>query len=210
MRLLSFAASAILLGLAAAPSHAAVTSASVWLNDFSDNASVIPAGPPSSTFNAGLINYDSNATGYTVGQFVNDPLGLGFSNPSVAAASLLNTHFQFIGTIGLLAGNNSFVVGHDDGLILNIAGFGLVLNQPGPTAFTNTPFNVFNPGAAGNFAFQLDYNECCGPPAELEFAVNNVNVGGVPELGTWAMMIIGFGGIAVRMHRRPSASALTA
>jgi hypothetical protein len=210
MRFLPLAVSAVLLGFAAAPSYASVTSAAVWLNDFSNDASVIPAGPPSSTFNAGLLNYDSNATGYTVGQFVNDPTGSGFSNPSVAAAGLDNTHFEFKGTIGLLAGNNSFVVGHDDGLILSITGFGLVLNQPGPTAFTNTPFNVFNPGAAGNFAFQLDYNECCGPPAELEFAVNNVNVGSVPELGTWAMMIIGFAGVGLQMRRRQSSLALTA
>jgi hypothetical protein len=33
---------------------------------------------------------------------------------------------------------------------------------------------------------------------------------GVPELGTWAMMIIGFGGVAVQMRRRDRAVALAA
>ena len=97
---------------------------------------------PDSTFNPGAINYDSNVTGYTVGQFVNDPLGLSFSNPVVAAADLDNTHIRITGTIGLLAGNNSFVVGHDDGVVMSITGIGLVVNDPGPTSFSNTPFNV--------------------------------------------------------------------
>ena len=114
----------------------------------------------------------------------------------IAALALNNVHIQITGTIGLLSGNNSFVLGHDDGARLVITGIGNVLDVPGPTSYVTTPFNVNNPGAAGNFAFVLDYNECCGPPAELEFAVNNVIVtSGVPEPSTWAMMIIGFAGL---------------
>ncbi len=34
--------------------------------------------------------------------------------------------------------------------------------------------------------------------------------GGVPELATWAMMIVGFGGVALQMRRRDGAISLTA
>lgn len=205
-----FAVAALLFSIfGGGASFAGVTSGSVWLNDFSNNASVIPGGPPDSTFASGAINYNSALTGYTVGQFLNNPGGVGFSNPAVAAADLNDTHFQFVGTVGLLSGNNSFVVAHDDGLILNIAGFGLVVNAPNPTAPVFTPFNVFNPGPAGNFAFQLDYNETFGPPATLVWSINNVLVtgGGVPEPAIWAMMLVGFGAIGFAARHRPNTSA---
>jgi hypothetical protein len=191
---------------AASPSQAQVTGGKVWINDFSNDASActVCAGAPTTTFTTSAINYDSTITSYTIGGFLNDPAGANFSNPAAAALALNNTHIELVGTIGLLAGNNSFVVEHDDGLTLFITGIGLVLNQPGPTSPTSTPFNVFNPGAAGNFAFVLEYNECCGPPAELVMAINGVVVGGVPEPGTWAMMLLGFAGLgfAFRQSRR--------
>jgi len=206
-KLLLAAASAAML-LAASAANAGVTSGSVWLNDLSDNASVIPGGPADATFTTNAINYDSTIGGYTVGGFVNDPTGANFNNPGVATQGLDHTHFQFIGTVGLLSGNNSFVVAHDDGLILSIAGFGLVVNSPNPTSPTFTPFNVFNPGPAGNFAFQLDYNETFGPPATLVWSINNVIVtGGVPEPATWAMMLMGFGGLGAVLRRRKAVLA---
>jgi hypothetical protein len=191
------------LGLLAAASstYAGVTSGSVWIGDFSSDASVIPAGPATATFTTSAINYDSDVGGYTIGGFVNDPTGVHFSNAAVAGDDLNDTHFQFVGTLGLLSGNNVFDVIHDDGLILNIAGFGLVVNQPGPTSAVDTPFNVFNPGAAGNFAFQLDYNETFGPPAVLIMRVNDVVVtGGVPEPASWALMLTGFFGMGAAMR----------
>ena len=210
MRFPSIATGLVLLGMAvASPSFAGVNQGSVWLNDFSSDASVIPPGAPDSTFTTSAVNYDSGVGGYTVGGFVNDPTGSAFSNPSVAAADLNNTHFQFTGTVGLLSGNNTFDVIHDDGLILNIAGFGLVVNQPGPTSAVDTPFTVFNPGAAGNFAFQLDYNETFGPPAVLVWKINNVVVtGGVPEPMTWALMLTGFFGIGAMLRRRKTSAAI--
>jgi hypothetical protein len=213
MRSIALATGLALISLAAAsPTCAGVTSGSVWLNDLSGDASVIPAGAPDSTFSTSAINYDSSVGGYTVGGFLNDPGGAGFSNPGVAGAALNNTHFQFVGTVGLLSGNNKFDVIHDDGLILNIAGFGLVVNEPGPTAAVDTPFTVFNPGAAGNFSFTLDYNECCGPPAVLIWKVNDVVVrgGGVPEPATWALMLTGLFGMGSLLRRNRKASTALA
>ncbi|MGZ5805231.1 MAG: hypothetical protein ACXWJT_13785, partial [Xanthobacteraceae bacterium] len=88
--------------------YALPISGSVWLNDSSNDASActVCVNPADSTFTPGPINYDSNVGGYTVGGFVNDPTGATFSNPSVATQSLFNTHFRFIGTIGLNSGNN--------------------------------------------------------------------------------------------------------
>ena len=94
-------------------------------------ACTVCAGSPTTTFTTTAINYNSAITSYTIGGFLNDPAGANFSNPAAAALALNNTHIELVGTIGLLAGNNSFVVAHDDGLTLFITGIGLVVNQPG-------------------------------------------------------------------------------
>jgi hypothetical protein len=202
---------AVLPLLGAGVAQASATAGSLWINDpTSTDASIVPAGTPDATFSTGLINYDSNVGGYTVGGFLNHPA---FSNESAAflaaggdAAPLNNTFVQITGTLGLLSGNNSFVLGHDDGVFMTITGIGTALNQPGPTGFTNTPFNVFNPGAAGNFPFILNYTECCGPPAELLLTVNNVNPGGVPEPATWAMMMVGVAGLGMVLRAHAQAN----
>jgi hypothetical protein len=70
----------------------------------------------------------------------------------------------------------------------------------------------------------LDPFEANGPPIRLSgrivafdapvvvgnFAVSLSAVPGVPELGTWAMMIIGFGGVGLQLRRRRGTVALTA
>jgi PEP-CTERM motif len=188
------------------PSQAQVTG-TIWLGDFSDNAGACTvcngANPLQANFTvgAGGINFQiNNSDVNTVSQFLN---GATLSDPSIANDVMDNSHVRLTGTIGLLSGMNSFVVGHDDGVVLSIATFGTVVNAPGPTSFSTSPFTVNNPGAAGNFAFTLDYNECCGGPADLEFAINNVVVG-VPEPATWGMMLLGFAGLgfAFRQSRR--------
>ncbi|MGH9416869.1 MAG: hypothetical protein ACRD01_09600 [Terriglobales bacterium] len=80
------------------------------------------------------------------------------------------------------------MVGHDDGVVLSIAGIGTVVNAPGPTGRVETPFNVPNSGTADEFNFTLDYAESCGGPADLIFAVNDQNLGAVPEPATVALM----------------------
>ncbi len=196
------AAAGLLVLAGTGTSQAGALTGAVWETS-STNASstTIPAGPPTATFIPGAIDYNPADTNppYTIGSFLNNPVFL--TGGSHAGDNLGNTVFQFTGTIGLNSGNNSFVVGHDDGVVLTIAGFGTVVNEPGPTALDETPFNVFNAGAAGNFTFTLDYAECCGPPAALVFSINNVTVG-APEPATMAILGTGLAGLGFLRRRK--------
>jgi hypothetical protein len=224
MRFRGYVAGAVALAALAASAGAASAGAddgSIWLSVPSDSASTIPGTPPDATFSPGPIDYNPTDTPaiYTVGPFLNNPT---FSNQSAAfvaaggananmGSGTGNTFIDITGTVGLLSGANSFVLAHDDGVVLNITGFGTVLNEPGPTAENFSPFTVTNPGPAGNFAFNLQYVECCGPPATLQWTINDVTVGGVPEPATWAMMFLGVGfiGAGLRMVRRKDGMDLT-
>jgi hypothetical protein len=164
------------------------------------------------TLNISAIDFTNapgnNSDAFTIGAFLNNPAGL---NSTVAALTLDNTYFLFTGSTFLNAGMNSFVVPHDDGLQLNFPGLtpSLVIDQPGPTSEVDTPFNV-NAPSAGVYAFQLSYGETHGGPAVLRFQVNDQTVGGgVPEPASWALMIVGFGGLGA-MARRRKTMALTA
>lgn len=214
-RTFAAAAAAVMLSIFAGGAHASATSGELWINNPNPNdASIVPPGAPDATFATGAINYQSGPA-YTIGEFLNNPV---FNNQSAAfiaaggaSATADNIFLDISGTVGLLHGNNAFVVGHDDGAVMTVAGFGTVVSQPGPTGFTNTPFNVFNPGATGNFAFNLQYTECCGPPADLLLAINNVTVtSGVPEPTIWAMMLVGFGGLGLAMRHRAKSAVSTA
>lgn len=146
---------------------------------FGDPTSADYLGTPDATFDSGQIAYNPTDSGaiYTLSAFLNNPT---FHNQSAgfnANGNLNNTYFYFTGQLFLNAGANSFVVGHDDGLQLNIDGIGLVVDRPGPTALNETPFNVTAP-SAGLYNFELSYGECCGPPASLVWEINEQPVGG--------------------------------
>lgn len=198
LKILAGAVSALALASAA---NAAVN-VSIWTDQAaaSANATLAQAatlGAANGVTSVNAINFDSS-NGYTVGAFLNSPAGL---SATTFNHSLDNTYMYFTGQLFLNAGGNSFVVSHDDGLQLNIDGLGLVVNQPGPTAPVDTPFNV-NAPTAGLYNFQLSYGECCGPPARLVFNINGTAVGGVPEPATWAMLLGGFGLAGAVTRRR--------
>jgi hypothetical protein len=210
---LALSAFCLLAGAQIGAAHASATSGELWINvtclsDSGCNASDVPGGTPDATFSPGVIDYQSLIGGYTVGGFLNNPT---FANESPAfisagagSADLNNTFIQITGTVGLNEGNNSFVVGHDDGVVLTIAGIGTVVDEPGPTGFDSTPFNVTAP-STGNYAFTLDYDECCGPPADLLWSINNVTVSSAPEPVSMAILSPALLGVAfVRRYRRRS------
>jgi hypothetical protein len=187
--------------LVAAPfAHADITSATVYENVPNSGNAGDPANMagtlPSANFSIGVLGIDftSPPSAYTVQGFLNNPTFSGQVNGFNPTASALNIELVISGTIFLNSGSNSFQVGHDDGVVLTMPGigsgtFGNIVNQPGPTGLVTTPFSVTNPGAAGNFAFTLDYTECCGAPADLIFNVNNAPVGSaVPEPASFILL----------------------
>lgn len=199
--LMKMLAGAALSAASTAPASATING-SLWLNDFSNNADMVPAGPADITFTVDAIDFDSSVTGYTIAQFLTGATFL--TGAGLTGQSSNFIHIQFTGATFLNAGVNSFVVPHDDGLRLVFdAPIGNVLDQPGPTAPVDTPFNV-NAPSAGLYNFVLDYNECCGPPARLAFEINGQPAGAVPEPATWALMFGGFGLAGVAMRRRRS------
>ena len=141
---------------------------------------------------------------YTVGEFLASGGATVLTGAGVLSSSLQNTVFEFTGTVTVTTGEQ-FQAGHDDGLQLQIGNI-LVIDRPGPTAFTTTPA-TYN-GPSGTFSFDLVYGECCGPPADLGIALPLVSVvPGVPEPETWALLATGLAAFGTRIRRRRTGAA---
>ena len=141
--------------------------------------------------------------GYTLGGF----LATGDASNVVGSASALSANIdngsmglilEFTGDITVTTGE-SFNVAHDDGLQLMI-GSDLVVNAPGPTAPTVTPYTYTGP--SGTFSFDLVYGECCGPPAVLSASLPLAVSTPVPEPSTLALLAVGLLGLGFTMRRR--------
>jgi hypothetical protein len=195
--------------------HAQVTG-TVYENDtlYSGNADDGPsfdpvyyAGLPSATFTSSGINFQSQVTGYSVGQFYNNPVFSNLMNGFDPTDTADNSFLVLTGNITLQAGSNSFVVAHDDGVVITIGGgIGNVVDQPGPTAEDFTPFNVTAP-SAGSYSFVLQYTECCGPPADLVWSINQQIVAAPDSSSTLLLACLGIGSLAlVSLKRKLSAA----
>ena len=188
-------------------SSLATVNGSLWENFFAGNADVAPSGSPNMTFTSSQIYFGSP----------DDSTISGFLNYSGTTTTILtgagdagniadNLFIQLTGQIYLTAGANAFQVGHDDGLNINVAGIGTVLDQPNPTSFVLTPFNITAP-TSGLYDFTLDYNECCGAPAYLEWAFPSGApiTGSVPDGGTTmsllGLSLAGLGAFARRLKK---------
>ncbi len=170
------------------------------------NASIVPSSTlPSADFLSPDINFNINdSSTISLAVFLNNPVFFNTQNGFNAALAANNSFLEITGQTFLNAGSNSFVVGHDDGVVLSFADptIGTVVNQPGPTAFVNTPFNV-NAPASGLYSFDLKYVECCGGPADLVFRINGAPIGtALPEPATMALIGTGVLGIVAARRRR--------
>jgi PEP-CTERM motif len=86
---------------------------------------------------------------------------------------------------------------------------------PGPYTSVNNGFANFDPYIQGTGTFVLNFVGDEGTPvvtgANFSFGTSGVfpAPGGVPEPATWAMMIIGFGGVGAVIRRRRGQMAAT-
>jgi hypothetical protein len=179
--------------LSAATSQAQLTG-EVWEHDplTGGNASVVPSSSlPTANFTSSAVNYQTSSSPTTsIQTFLNNPTFSNEQNGFNPADTANNIFIQLTGQIQLNAGVNSFVVAHDDGVVLSITGVSPVapqVNLPGPTAEDFSPFNVTAP-SAGSYSVVLDYQEVDGGPADLVWDVNSnpisVGTGTVPDAGT--------------------------
>jgi hypothetical protein len=201
---------ATLLAMGASSAMASV-SGTVYLDDpTSTDASVIPSSSLAhADFTSDNIAFNTDCSDCTtIANFLNNPTFTNTANGFDPNHLTDNSFLVLTGETFLASGDNSFVVGHDDGVVLSFPGLSStpVVNEPGPTALNETPFTVNNPGAAGLFSFTLQYTECCGGPANLDFAINGAPVG-VPEPATWAIMLTGFAGLGAALRNRRRALA---
>lgn len=210
-------ATGLAMGLAFAVPASAQISGTVYQGISDAQAADASVIPPSTLahadFTASAINFNTNdSTSTSISDFLNNPIFTNTANGFDPNGITNNVFLVLTGQAYLLGGDNSFVVGHDDGVVLTFPGLNggvPVVNEPLPTSFSSSPFTVNNPGAAGLFAFSLQYTECCGGPANLVFTINGAPpTGSVPEPASWAMMIAGFGlvGGALRNRRKTTVS----
>jgi PEP-CTERM motif-containing protein len=173
----------------------------------SQNAAIgFAHGTPNATFTVPTPLNFTSAGGYTLSAFLaSSPGEITLTGTAADLARNLDVGFsgtmiEFTGTVTVTNGQ-TFTVTHDDGLQLEIGGL-LVVDHPGPTAPTTSTDTYTGP--SGNFAFDLVYGECCGPPAVLNISLPLVSVvTPVPEPGSLvllgsALAGLGFGAVLRR------------
>jgi hypothetical protein len=191
--------------LAMQPADAVVVG-TVYLDDpDSNNASITPAATlPHADFTSSDINFNTSSSPSTsIADFLNNPTFTNLANGFDPGHATDNSFVILAGETFLNAGANSFVVGHDDGVVLTMGGgLGTVVNAPGPTSVVNSPFTV-NAASAGLYSFTLQYTECCSGPANLVFQINGAPVGNVPEPASLTLLFAGLAGLSlVRLRQQ--------
>lgn len=177
-------------------------------------AATIPSSDEAGTITitGNAINLQSGVGGYTLGGMTasestdtsgadHATLACVASDPSCATQTADDTFWVFTGTVTVTNGE-TFTAGHDDGLTL-VIGSTTVISAPGPTSFS--PSTGTYTGPSGNFAFTIDYAECCGAPADLEISGLNLTTP-TPEPAAAILIPIMLLGVALVSRKRSSRS----
>jgi hypothetical protein len=177
----------------------------LWQNVGAASAALIsnqPATPPDAEFLTPAINYNSNITGYTAATFFLNPTffntsanfnaDTGFYGPD---GSMNNAYVLFTGETPLTAGDNTFVMSHDDGFELSIPSLSFDYISLGVACCSGFDTFTVNAPTAGDYSFVLSYGEAYGAPASLAFAIDDTIVSGTstPEPATFWM----FGSVCI-------------
>jgi hypothetical protein len=125
---------------------------------------------------------------------------------TAGGTSLGTTFFRLTGTLssGIGGGLGGRII-HDDGATFVVGGDTL-LSSASQTFISTDNFSTPNTYTDAEYA--LYYVESNGGPAVLDLTFRGSPVTGVPEVSTWAMMILGFCGVGFMAYRRKSQPAL--
>jgi hypothetical protein len=100
-----------------------------------------------------------------------------------------------------LDATGALVTGSTTGFIIPFTSCGILAGGCGAVDWSNTP-TVFNFGNGGSFSLLLQ-DAVFGTPGSARVNGNFTYLSAsVPESGTWAMMLLGFGAVGFAMRRR--------
>ncbi len=131
------------------------------------------------------------------------PFGTGANNSNSFQTIRMKAFFNTVGNNTVV----NFNFRSDDDLFLFIDGKYVDSNLDGIHAPRTA--NYFTNVGAGYHTFDLFYADRHTTQAELHVTVGNATLTAVPEPGTWALMIMGFGGAGAMIRRRRSLAAAT-
>ncbi len=199
-RVAACAAAVMALSVGARTARADTISGSIWENDAAGAGDAtlanVPGTTPDVTFSVNSPFTFASGGAYTIGEFLTSGGATVLTGAGELGNTLLNTFFDFKGTVTVTNGQ-TFTVTHDDGLSLDIGGL-LVIDQPGPTPPVTQTFTYTGP--SGNLPFELVYGECCGAPAELQISLPLSNA--VPEPSSIVLLGGVLLGLATTLKRK--------
>jgi hypothetical protein len=113
--------------------------------------------------------------------------------------------FKLLGGFGFSQADFGILQATDDITLHFILSDGTTQDITIPKPTGNEPFGI--QASAGTFITQVDINTTAGSYNTFkQLKLGGFSPGAVPEPATWAMMLLGFGGIGMAMRRRRTAA----